>query len=77
MNTDGYAVHWDFIRTCLGTIAAFAVFPLQDVLGLGKEGRMNTPGIAAGNWAWRFKKDDLNDGTADYLKELSQLYGRY
>lgn len=77
MNTDGCTVHWDFIRTCLGTIAAYAVFPLQDVLGIGKEGRMNRPGVAAGNWSWRYLREDLNGGTAEYLKTLSRLYGRY
>lgn len=77
MNTDGSSVHWDFIRTCLGTIAAYAVFPLQDVLGVGKEGRMNTPGQAAGNWSWRLKKDVLHDGIAEHLHKITRLYGRY
>jgi len=77
MNTDGSSIHWDFIRTCLGTVAAFAVFPLQDVLGLGKTARMNTPGEPSGNWAWHYKKEMLNEGTAEYLKTLSHLYGRY
>ncbi|MFR2836589.1 MAG: 4-alpha-glucanotransferase [[Clostridium] nexile] len=56
MNTDASSIHFDFIRTCLGSIAAYAVFPLQDVLGVGKEGRMNCPGVADGNWAWRYSK---------------------
>jgi len=77
MNADGSSIHWDFIRTCLSTIAAFAIFPLQDLLGLGKDGRMNTPGVAAGNWAWRYKKELLDEGTAEYLKILSRVYGRY
>jgi len=77
MNTDGGAVNWDFIRTCLGTIASYAIFPLQDVLGIGKAGRMNTPGVAAGNWAWRYTKDALHNGTAEHLMTLSRLYGRY
>ncbi len=77
MNTDGSSVHLDFIRTCLGSIAAYAIFPLQDVLGIDSKGRMNTPGVAAGNWSWRYKKSDLNDGLADYIKSLCHLYGRY
>ena len=77
MNTDGSSIHLDFIRTCLSSIASFAVFPLQDLLGLGKEGRMNTPGVAMDNWNWRFRKDALQDWMAEYLKNTSHLYGRY
>ena len=76
MNTDGNQVHWDFIRTALGTIASIAVFPLQDVLGLGKEGRMNNPGVAFGNWAWRYRRDDLTTQLAESLAEITKLYGR-
>ena len=65
------------IRACLGSTAAYAVFPLQDVLDIGKEGRMNTPGVAAGNWNWRFQKGVLTKKLAKRLKKLSQLYGRY
>lgn len=65
------------IRACLGSTAAYAVFPLQDVLDIGKEGRMNTPGVAAGNWNWRFQKGVLTKKVAKRLKKLSQLYGRY
>lgn len=77
MNTDGSSVHWDFIRTCLGTIAAYAVFPLQDVLGAGKKGRMNRPGVGDGNWEWRCTDEALTDELAVKLLELSHLYGRY
>lgn len=77
MNTDGGAVHFDFIRACLGSIAAYALFPMQDVLGVGEEGRMNVPGRAAGNWSWRYRKEAINDSLAEYLKSLTNLYGRY
>ena len=65
------------IRACLGSIAAYAIFPLQDLLDIGKDGRMNTPGVAAGNWNWRFSQDALTKKLAKKLKKLSQLYGRY
>lgn len=65
-----------FIRSCLSSIAAYAIFPLQDVLNVGKEGRMNFPGVAAGNWSWRFKGTDLTDKTAEDLHYLTKLYGR-
>ena len=76
MNCDGSNVHWDFIRLALSSPADLAIFPLQDVLGLDSEARMNTPGTPSGNWTWRYKADALNNGTADYLKELSTLFGR-
>ena len=76
MNTDGGQIHRDFIRTCLGTIATYAIIPMQDVLGLGSEARMNTPSVAENNWSWRFKKEDLQDFLAQDLATLTKLYGR-
>ena len=76
MNTDGYNIHWDFIRTCMGTIATYAIFPMQDVLGIGEEGRMNTPGVGTENWAWRYKKDALSEGLAKALCNITRIYGR-
>lgn len=79
MNTDGGLISWDFIRTCLGTVAKYAIFPLQDVLGAGSEGRMNTPGVSGEqihNWAWRYKKEDLTEGLAKELARITRLYGR-
>lgn len=76
MNTDGSSIHFDFIRTCLGSIATFAIFPLQDVLGIGKSGRMNTPGVAMDNWAWRYQRNQLQDDLAERLAVITRLYGR-
>lgn len=76
MNTDGSHIHRDFIRTCLGTIATYAMIPMQDVLGLGNEARMNTPSVAENNWSWRFCKDDLQEDLARELVKLTALYGR-
>ena len=56
MNTDGSQISWDFIRTCFGTPARFALIPIQDLFCQGSEYRMNTPGKAEGNWAYRVKK---------------------
>ena len=77
MNTNGHTIHLDFIRTCLGSIATYAIFPLQDVLGLDSTARMNTPGVATNNWKWRYKKEMLTNEVAAALKELTILYGRY
>ena len=76
MNTDGNSIHWDFIRTCLGSIASYAIFPMQDVLGLGEDARMNTPGVAENNWNWRYQKESLSDELAEALAKITKLYGR-
>lgn len=76
MNTDASSISFDFIRTCLGTIAKYAVFPVQDLLKLGSEARMNVPGTPTGNWAFRFREGLLDDGLARYLRQMTELYGR-
>lgn len=76
MNCDGGRVSWDFIRVAMSSIARYAIFPLQDVLGLGSEARMNVPGVLGENWAWRFKKDDLQDWQAAELRLMSELFNR-
>lgn len=77
MNTDASSISWDFIRTCLGTIARYAIFPVQDLLKLGSESRMNIPGTPSGNWAFRFRAGQLDQGMADGLRQMTRLFGRY
>lgn len=69
-------INWSMIRLCLGSVAAYAICPMQDILSLGSEARMNTPGKASGNWSFRYKKDSLTPELAARLKELAILYGR-
>jgi 4-alpha-glucanotransferase len=76
LNTDGREIHWDFIRAVLASVADTAVVPLQDLLGLGTEARMNLPNSTSGNWAWRFTAGALNSEIGERLKKLTQLYGR-
>lgn len=76
MNSDGSYIHWDFVRMCLGSIAAYAIIPFQDLIAAGKEARMNTPGGGARNWAWRCTKEEINDWLADMLYNVCELYGR-
>jgi 4-alpha-glucanotransferase len=76
MNTDASQVSWDFIRTCFGSVAKYAIVPIQDVLCQGSEYRMNVPGVAEGNWSYRVKKGLLNDDIARRLREVTKLYGR-
>lgn len=76
MNTDASAIHWDFIRTCFGTPARMAIVPVQDLFGQGSECRMNIPGVAEGNWAYRVKEGYFNENLAAHLRSVTRLYGR-
>ena len=77
LNTTGEEIHWDFIRCVWGSVANTAIAPLQDVLGLGTEARMNLPNSNQGNWSWRFEPGALTMDIAERLKGLTQLYARY
>ena len=76
LGTDGHEINWDFIRLALMSVADTAIIPLQDILGLGTEARMNHPGTTAGNWSWRFRTGMLADEVRDRLRDLTALYGR-
>jgi 4-alpha-glucanotransferase len=69
-------VHWRLIEACCASVAATAIYPMQDVLGLGAEARMNLPGVGEGHWAWRFSWDEVHDGHAPRLNELCKRFGR-
>lgn len=69
-------VHWEIIRLAVASVADIALVPMQDVLGLGAEARMNTPGRESGNWGWRLDGTRLDDGLATALKDLVVRYGR-
>ena len=76
LTTAGDEIHWDFIRAVFASVANTAIAPMQDVLGLGSEARMNLPNSNSGNWTWRFKEHDLSDGLSARLREMAALYGR-
>jgi 4-alpha-glucanotransferase len=76
LDVEGDEIHWDFIRALLASVADTAVVPMQDVLGLGNEARMNLPGRAGGNWRWRLVESDLTPAMRDRLREMAVLYGR-
>lgn len=75
--SDGAEIHWDFIRAVLSSAGDTALVPLQDVLGLGPEARMNVPATTSGNWSWRFRPGELTGDAAARLRRLSGLYGRH
>ena len=58
------------------SVADVAIVPLQDLLGLGSDARMNTPGRAEGNWAWRFRGGALTATLGRRLRETTEIYGR-
>jgi 4-alpha-glucanotransferase len=74
--TDGSEMNWALIRALLASVADTAVIPLQDVLGLGSEARMNRPATASGNWRWRVRAEELQPALADRLRGLTEVYGR-
>jgi 4-alpha-glucanotransferase len=76
LQSDGQEIHWDMMRAALASVADTAIIPLQDVLGLGSEARMNLPASESGNWKWRFEAATLSDDLAGRLKELTETYGR-
>lgn len=69
-------IHWDLIRLAMSSVANVAIFPLQDVLGLGNSARMNFPGKAEGNWGWRYDSIALNQPLQLHLKNLTEISGR-
>ncbi|MBI4677566.1 MAG: 4-alpha-glucanotransferase [Elusimicrobia bacterium] len=76
MNSDGWEVHWDLIRLATASVARTAVFPVQDLLGLGDQARMNRPGKTEGNWAWRLEPGALTHAVGGRLADLALTYGR-
>ncbi len=74
--TDGREIHWVFIRTLMASVAHTVLFPLQDVLGLSSEARMNTPAVPSGNWRWRYQAEMLTPAIAERLKEMVATYDR-
>ena len=76
LDTDGKEINWDLIRTVLASVANTAIVPLQDLLGLGTEARMNLPNSTSGNWSWRLESGALTEKLVQRLNGLTELYGR-
>jgi 4-alpha-glucanotransferase len=72
----GESFAWELIRAVWASVAVFALAPMQDVLDLGTEARMNYPSRLGGNWEWRMGEDGLSDELRDCLQELNTLYSR-
>jgi 4-alpha-glucanotransferase len=76
LGSDGSDIAWDLIRLAFSSVADTAIVSLQDVMRLGDEARMNTPGRPTGNWGWRYLAHQLHPGLAEGLGELTTIYGR-
>ncbi len=74
--TDGSTIAGSLIRAACASVADTAIYPLQDVLAMGGEHRMNLPGTGEGNWGWRFDWHDVRPEHADGLARLCSLYER-
>jgi 4-alpha-glucanotransferase len=77
LGTDGREINWSFIRCLLASVADIVITPLQDVLGLGSEARMNVPAARSGSWRWRFTADQLTPEIGERLRELTVIYDRF
>jgi 4-alpha-glucanotransferase len=69
-------LHWELIRLLMMSVANTVIFPMQDILGLGEEARMNRPATVEGNWEWRLVPDLLTRDVGQKLLEMTELYGR-
>ncbi len=76
MNVSGNDPAWDLIRLLYASVAAFAIVPVQDLMGLNSDSRMNFPGVAAGNWQFRFTKEMLSAEIKNKLLYLCGLFQR-
>jgi 4-alpha-glucanotransferase len=76
LTTDGRDINWALIRAAMGSVASIAIIPMQDVLGLGNEARMNLPASETGNWIWRMKSNAVKNETVQRLRDVAQTYGR-
>lgn len=75
-NSDEANIVYDMVRAIIASVADTAIVPMQDILDLGNEARINTPGILGGNWQWRATAAAFSPESAAELKRLAALYGR-
>lgn len=77
LGTEGSAVHDDLTRTAFASAARTAIVPMQDLLGLGAEGRMNFPGRPSGNWCWRMGRGAASQALGKRLRNWLLMYDRH
>jgi 4-alpha-glucanotransferase len=76
LSTTGREINWDLIRACWASVAHTAIVPLQDILGLDNNARMNMPASTSGNWNWRFEDGSITPEIIERLRGQTEIYGR-
>ncbi len=76
LGCDGHEIQWDMMRALSRSVANLVIFPMQDVLGLSSEHRMNYPGRADGNWEWRFTWEQIAPEQTRELAKMTSEAGR-
>ena len=69
-------VAWGLTRAAFASVAQTAIVPVQDILDLGSEARMNRPGATTGNWSWRMPPGALTNEHAQRMRRLGEITGR-
>ena len=69
-------VHWQLIRLAMSSVADVCIIPMQDILGLPTQARMNKPQQSQGYWCWRVREEDIKNAPWSRLREMTQVYGR-
>ncbi len=73
---DATEIHMEFLRLAMMSVANTAIFPMQDLLGLGEEARMNRPASNEGNWKWRLYPEQVSESLSEQLRDMTEIYGR-
>lgn len=75
-SSDGEDIAWDAIRMAMASVANLAIVPMQDILGLADDARMNVPGTSRNNWTWRLPTGALQEADGGRFREMLELFGR-
>ncbi len=75
--TNREGIHWGMVRAAWGSVAKLAVAPIQDILGLDGQARMNTPSTLGNNWRFRITAEQLTPAVEKRLLQMTRMYGRY
>jgi 4-alpha-glucanotransferase len=76
LSVSGDDISWSLMRSIWQSVSSYVLAPMQDLLSLGTEARMNMPGSPSGNWTWRMPVSALSESLQTRLYELNYLYGR-
>jgi 4-alpha-glucanotransferase len=69
-------VHRILVRLAMLSPAETVIIPMQDILGLGREARMNRPATAKGNWEWRLRPEQMREEAMQEFAGMAEVYGR-